>query len=139
MKNALIGLIKNYEPSAITPNSITYEIEMYGKLEKVVINWTVADPNEWNFELIEPRRTVEPTVCVLGTYSLNSDNLNSKYRTCYSVTIDGLTYKIPLTLEESNYFDLSITQLFIGYQNNKLSTFKDIIGNSNIETNETGE
>ena len=132
MKTILIGLIKHYKPKSINKYEIIYNVDVYGENKEITINWNIKDPEEHKFTLIEPSRKLPTTV---SSYINVDYQTPATVRVCYGLTIDGLTYNVPLTLEETDYVNLLITQLFEKVQNEKLQIIKSVIENE-IQKNE---
>lgn len=128
MKTILIGLIKHYKPTKINPTSIEYEIDCFGTKENVKIGWIIADPNKHEFKLSEPVRKEYVADIPTLNVSYNISNCDSK-RVCYTITYNDFVYNVPTTLEETDYLNLLITQLFANQQNEQLQIIKSVIEN----------
>lgn len=139
MKTILIGLVKHYKPTKINPTSIEYEVDCFGEKEYITVGWTIADPKKHEFQLLEPLRTESSVYSIGGVTYPALDGLHK--RVCYIITYKGIEYNIPTTLEESDYLNLLITQLFANQQNEQLQIIKSVIENEvqkieNLKQNE---
>lgn len=141
MKTILIGLIKHYKPTNIYPCAIEYEVDCFGEKEKITVNWEIKDPTKHEFKLVEPTRKVLSNYPILESSYNVSNILNENSRTCFSITYKDFNYNVPTTLEESDYLNLLITQLFANIQNDRLQILKSVIENEvqKKEKSETNE
>ena len=137
MKTILFGLLKCYKPTQVFSRKLVYEIDCLGEKEEVEIDWEMKDPEEHKFNFLEPSRRIDPNYINVGSLSISTDSSNkTNYRTCYYITYKGIVYSIPLTLEESDFVNLQITQLFASIQSENLQILKSVIENE-IQKSET--
>lgn len=137
MKTILFGLLKCYKPTQVFSRKLVYEIDCLGEKEEVEIDWEMKDPEEHKFKLLEPSRRIDSNYIDVSALSMSADTSNkTNYRTCYYITYKGIVYNIPLTLEESDFVNLQITQLFASIQSENLQVLKSVIENE-IQKSET--
>ena len=97
----------------------------------------MKNPEEHKFKLLEPSRRIDSNYINVSALSMSTDTSNkTNCRTCYYLTYKGIVYNIPLTLEESDFVNLQITQLFASIQSENLQVLKSVIENE-IQKSET--
>lgn len=116
LKKFLFDVIEDGKIVCFTKTSLTLE---YGDHE-IKVTWELGDPESIEFKYKNLHQGT--STCVSYSTITTSSNvvISGATSRIYSITIDDLTYQVPMTIPESDNLTAILSEAFVVYQNTVL-------------------
>lgn len=115
IKKFLFEVVKDSKIVNFTKTSLDLE---FGDRE-IQITWEQGDPEEVEFKYKNLHHgttgVASNGISITSSYN-NSITFNSITSRIYSITVDGLTYQVPMTIPESDNLTALLSEAFVVYQ-----------------------